>query len=342
MKIAIHHRKNSYSDLWVDYCKEKNIPYKIVNCYDNDILEQLEDCDALLWHHYHENAKDIQFAKQLLYSLECSGKLVYPDFRTNWHFDDKLGQKYLFEAIKAPVVPSYAFYNKKEALEWAKNTSYPKVFKLRGGSSSENVMLVKSSSKANRLIKKAFNRGFPIYTAWGSLKERWRLYRSGMERLNKVFVGMVRLVIPTYYSRIRGREKGYVYFQDFIPDNTSDIRVTIVNKKCWAVRRLVRPGDFRASGSGEVDGEVTSIPEKAIRIAFSITKKLTLQSAAFDFVLNNDEPLIVEMSYAFGFHDEQLKHGYWDEELNFFPGPFNPFNWMVELVIGELNNRGIS
>jgi hypothetical protein len=70
-----------------------------VDCYQSDIINQLSDCDALMFHHYHASSKDTLFAKQLLFALESAGKIVFPDFRTGWHFDDKVGQKYLFEAI---------------------------------------------------------------------------------------------------------------------------------------------------------------------------------------------------------------------------------------------------
>ena len=62
--------------------------------------------------------------------------LFFPNFKTVWHFDDKLGQKYLFESIKAPLVTSYAFLYKAGALLWANKASFPKVFKLRGGAGS--------------------------------------------------------------------------------------------------------------------------------------------------------------------------------------------------------------
>lgn len=39
MKIAIHHRPDSFSERWIEYCKKENIDYKIVNAYDNDIEE---------------------------------------------------------------------------------------------------------------------------------------------------------------------------------------------------------------------------------------------------------------------------------------------------------------
>ena len=106
MKIAIHHSGVSFSPHWIEHCKRSGIDYKIVDCYRSDIVEQLNDCDALMWHHHHMFSKDILFAKQLLYALEMAGKVVFPDFRSGWHFDDKVGQKYLFEAIGAASSPA--------------------------------------------------------------------------------------------------------------------------------------------------------------------------------------------------------------------------------------------
>ena len=126
MRIAIHNRPGSFSDRWIEYCQEKGIDYKVVNAYDSDIICQISDCDAFMFHHHHGNYKDVLFARQLLYSLEESGKRVFPDWRTCWHFDDKVGQKYLLEAIGAPLIPSYVFYTEKEALNWIRQTTFPK------------------------------------------------------------------------------------------------------------------------------------------------------------------------------------------------------------------------
>lgn len=142
MKIAIHHRKGSFSDRWIEYCKRINISYKIVNCYHNDIVEQLKDCDALMWHHHHGNTKDILVAKALMNSLEQTNKVIFPNFKTAWHFDDKIGQKYLLESLEAPIVPTYISYDSKEALEWADGTTFPKVFKLRGGAGANGMDII--------------------------------------------------------------------------------------------------------------------------------------------------------------------------------------------------------
>lgn len=341
MKIAIHHSKISYSKYWIAYCEGRDIPYKIVDCYKSDIIQQIADCDALMWHHYHRSEKDTLFAKQLLYSVEMSGKRVFPDFNTSWHFDDKVGQKYLLEAVGAPLVPSYVFYTKYDCLSWIKEASFPKVFKLRSGSGSANVRLVKTRRDAIRLANKAFARGFSQYDSVGSLMERWRKFREGKLKFREVFEGFLRIFKSTPYSTTHGKERGYIYFQDFIPGNTHDIRVNYVNHRCFASRRKVRPGDFRASGSGIIDLNMTEIPEKALKIAFDVSTKLNLQTAAFDFVIYNGEPLIVEVSYGFGYPENQFELGYWDEELTYYPGSFNPFGWIVDGVLAriDINNR---
>ena len=177
MKIAIHHTPGSFSDRWIEYCEEKGIPYKIVDAYRSDIVEQVADCDAFMWHHHHANYKDALFARQLLYSLQMAGKRVFPDFNTGWHFDDKVGQKYLLEAIGAPLVPSYVFYTKEEALEWIDGTTFPKVFKLRGGAGAANVKLARTKGEARKLVKQAFVRGFKQFNRFTYLKERYKKNR---------------------------------------------------------------------------------------------------------------------------------------------------------------------
>src|SRR4051812_11768675 len=101
-RIAIHKTEGTFSDRWIAYCEKQSIPYKIVDCYSSDIIKQLQDCTALMWHFHHASPKATLFAKQLMYSVSAAGKKVFPDIDTVWHFDDKVGQKYLLEAIDAP------------------------------------------------------------------------------------------------------------------------------------------------------------------------------------------------------------------------------------------------
>jgi glutathione synthase/RimK-type ligase-like ATP-grasp enzyme len=335
MKIGIHHTSGFFSERWIEYCETNDIEYKLVNCYDNDIIHQLADCDGLMWHFMHKSARDSKFAKQLLFSIEASGKKVFPDYRTVWHFDDKVGQKYLMEAIDAPFVNSYVFYTKKEAIEWLDRTTLPKVFKLRNGAGSENVRLVKSAKHAEKLIRRAFNKGFKHYDAWRSLEERYRKYRQGKSAFLDVIKGVFRILISTEYGKMTGNEKGYVYFQDFIPGNDSDIRVVVIGDKAFAIKRLVRKNDFRASGSGTILYEKEHFDVDTIRIAFNISEKLNVQCMAYDFVFLDGQPLVIEISYGFSMKGYDACVGYWDKDMTWNEGKFDPYGWMVEEFLKE-------
>jgi len=334
-KIGIHHTKGSFSERWIAYCKAQGLEYKLVDCYQSDIVDQLEDCACFMWHFNHKGARESKFAKQLLLSLEAAGKSVFPNSSTVWHFDDKVGQKYLLEAIGAPLAPSYVFYTQDEAMEWARGTSYPKVWKLRNGAGSDNVRLVKDYRSARKLIKKSFGSGYKQYEGWSNLKERYRKYRIGKTSLWNVIKGIIRLFYTTEYARVTGREKGYVYFQEFIPGNEFDIRVVVVGDKAFAIKRLVRDNDFRASGSGYILYEKSHFDDDTIRLAFEVSAKIKDQCMAYDFVYLEGKPHIVEISYGFSKEGYDPCVGYWDKDLNWYDGPFDPYGWMVENLLQE-------
>lgn len=337
MKIAIHKKQNDFSSGWIEYCEKNQIKYKIVSCYSSRIIDDLKDCDALLWHFNQASSKDVLFAKQLVFSLETAGKTVFPDFHTAWHFDDKVGQKYLLESIGAPLVPSYVFYEKDDALDWIKGTTFPKVFKLRGGAGSANVQIVKNRSEARKLAIKAFGAGFSQYDKWGSLKDRWYKYNKGKTGFWNVIKGVLRFGRTTEFARVAGNERGYIYFQEFIPDNKYDIRVIVIDGKAFAIKRLVREGDFRASGSGSVLYEKKHFDDDTIRLAFETANKMKSKCLAVDFVYRDGTPLIVEVSYGFIKEVYYDCAGYWTKDMGWHEGPFDAPGWMVESVIKQIN-----
>ena len=262
-----------------------------------------------------------------------AGKVVFPDFNTGWHFDDKVGQKYLLEAIGAPLVPSFAFYTKAEALKWANETTFPKVFKLRGGAGAANVKLARTKSDAVKLINKAFGSGFSQFDRIGHLKERFNKWRQGKDTLIGVAKGIARLFIPTEFAKFHAPEKGYAYFQEFIPNNIFDIRVIVIGgKRLYGMKRMCRKGYFRASGSSEFQYDM--IDDNVLQIAFDVAQKLQFQSIAFDFIYDEKgNPLIIESSYGYGTKGSSKCPGYWTSDLAYHEENFNPQSWMVEEVI---------
>jgi len=335
MKIAIHDRPGSYSDQWIIYCTKNKIPYKVVNAYDTDIIEQLSDCNAFVWHHSHADYRDKLFAKQLLYSVEAKGLKVFPDSNTTWHFDDKVGQKYLFESLGIATPQTYVFYDKEHALQWAECADFPKVFKLRGGAGAANVRLVRTKKDAYHLIAKAFGTGFPQYNQIGGLRERIYQFKKGKDSLLGIAKGVGRLIIPTKFSKIIGNEKGYVYFQDFIQNDGFDYRLEVCGDRAIAMVRYVRSGDFRASGGHNDVFDKSLIEKDVLDLGFATVNKLKMQSAALDIVRDNitKKLYVEEVSYCYALDEDEFLHGFWTSDGNFHDEPFDSRNWMIETVL---------
>ncbi|MBT0812922.1 hypothetical protein KIH41_16665 [Litoribacter ruber] len=339
MKIAIHNREESFSDRWIEYCKSINIDYKTVNAYDTDIIDQIKDCDAFLWHHHHANIKDVLAAKPLLFALEHAGIKVFPNFKTAWHFDDKVAQKYLLEAIGVPLVPSFVFYDKHIALDWANKTTYPKVFKLKGGAGAANVRLVHNKMECTNLINTAFGKGFQQFDGRRYFLDTFKKFKTNTKSFPEVVKAFGRMLISTQYSKQVATERGYIYFQEFIPNNDSDIRIIIIKDKAFGIKRMVRKNDFRASGSGKIKYDSAYINKSTLVLAFETARKLNAQACAIDFIYKNSQPYIIEVSYGFTQNVYEDCEGYWDEDLTFHEGKFNSQYWMIENLINILKNQ---
>jgi glutathione synthase/RimK-type ligase-like ATP-grasp enzyme len=340
MKIAIQKSSHgSFTKKWIEYCEANKISYKLVNYYSTNVLKDLEDCDIIMWHTHHLYKKDYQVAKRLLSALEQSGKICFPSIYENWHYDDKVGQKYLLESINAPLIPSYVFYDKEEAIAWAKNTNWPKVFKLTGGAGSSNVKLIHSENQARKVIHRAFGKGFKIMDQKKYYFEELISKYKKNKSIFKFIKGLYHLTKPTNKNWVDHIEKDYVYFQDFIPKNDYDSRIIVVNQtRVFGYKRFNRKDDFRASGSGEyVFYTPENVDYKVLKLALEVSQKLNMNSIAFDIIYDqNQNPLIIEITYAYGTKGANKAPGYWDKSLNWHEGVLENFQyWMVENVIEE-------
>lgn len=264
-------------------------------------------------------AADILPVIQSAYGVPC-----FPEQSEAWHYDDKIRQAMLAEAHDWPMTKSWYFFSRKAAKDWAAEAEFPVVFKLKGGAGSKNVVLVQTRQQANVLIDRMFGKGvFPEkFRPKGSL--RTALFSPKAELRNAV---------GNMYRRYKGqdadpywaRHKNYVLFQEFLPGNTFDTRVTVIGNRAFGFRRMVREKDFRASGSGNIDYNPTNIDQRCVEIAFKVSKSAGYKSMAYDFLFNQTgEPEFCEMSYTYMSYAIEACPGYWDEDLTWHPGHFVP------------------
>lgn len=338
MIVGIHHRKGSFTERFAEYCAIKGYEVKIIDPYSNDFISEVKNVDVFLWHFSQEDYRTKLIAKKFSYLFQTLNIKTFPDFNTCWYFDDKIIQKYIFESLEIPHVKNFVYYSYPEALKYLKNIKLPIVFKLRGGAGSVNVKLIKSRFWLRYHLIRSFYFGYGLSSRLEQYKNRlWRLRRDKtLASCYGVFKGFLRLFIKSRKERSYGKEKGYFYFQDFIPNNTYDIRVIIANGKAISIKRGVRKGDFKASGSGlfEPMGE-EDINIKCVDISFILSEKLKTQSLAVDFVFKNGEPLVVEISHGFVYYVYDSCPGHWNRQLEWVPGHLNLQNEILDNLFNE-------
>ncbi len=87
--------------------------------------------------------------------------------------------------------------------------------------------------------------------------------------------------------------------QEFLPDNPFDTRITVIGDRAFGFRRFNRPNDFRASGSGLIDYDLSAIDEETVRLGFAVAQALKTQSVAIDGLRRGDERVVGEISYTY-------------------------------------------
>jgi glutathione synthase/RimK-type ligase-like ATP-grasp enzyme len=248
----------------------------------------------------------------------------FPNRATSWHFDDKIKEYFLLKAHNIPVIDSFIFFDKKASLEWINEVKFPIIFKLRAGAGSNNVIKLNSKSEAVKITNRIFGSGIKTdaVLSKGSVQFKdFNIYKFFHKKGGDLLRKLRGEDITPYWNL----HKNYALFQKYLPNNKYDLRITVIGDKAFAFRRLVRDGDFRASGSGKIDHEPNGINKEAIKLAFKASKKLNFQSMAYDFLLDEkDNPVICEISYTYV--DKLIYNcpGYWDSKLNWNEGHFWP------------------
>jgi len=329
--------KQSYSDKWIEYLKQKNINYEVLDLFNPKLnLNKLKKYDGIMWR-WNLEYPDRIVAPEILDIIENNLNIpVYPDFNTRNTWDNKIKQHYLFSANKINTPKTWVFYDEMEAKKWANNAIYPYIFKLAKGASSSGVTLIKNKKEAYNIIKKIFNGG--IYTNSAHLDEikKNKLIKPTLRKIKnvcnkeKIFKQNKRNIL----------EKNYVYFQELLQNNEFDIRVTIIDNRAFAFRRFNRENDFRASGSGKIDYNQNVMDKNIIKKAFEINKKLKFNCMAYDFVYNNEKEVsLLEICWTFNDYAVSKCPGYWNKNLEFIEESKWPEELQINFFINTLSEK---
>lgn len=324
------------SDRWIEFLGQHGCEAKIVNVYSPTILDDLKDCQGFMWRHSLTSTMR-QIAHKLLPVIEnYTDILVFPDQNTCWHYDDKIAEAYLFQALDIPSPRSWVFFDRQLALDWAKNAQYPVVLKLWGGAGSNNVRLIQSTREAQKWIRRLFDRGM---TGMESVGHYGLKLKRSIRKAAKKVLGRVDISDIEFWSNGWDVHRNYALFQEFLPDNTHDTRVTVIGDRAFGFRRFNRDNDFRASGSGRIDYTLSGVDPAFIKLGFEVADKLKMQSCAIDGLWRGKEAVTSEVSYIYLSSAIYNCPGYWDRELNWHEGHMWPEQAHVEDFVARLRER---
>jgi glutathione synthase/RimK-type ligase-like ATP-grasp enzyme len=259
---------------------------------------------------------------------------VFPNHGSSWHRRDKLSQYYLLQTAGAPMPKTWVFWDKEKARHWALQTIYPKVFKLSGGGGGKDVVLVSTSEEACRLIDLMFGTGLPIGRMTrhlnGSIPKNWQQLRLLASRCK----AGARYAVEGQPPTLPHLEKGYVYFQEFIPGIDDRAGIIVIGHRAFGSlgpNRFNRPNDFR-SHSEHYDP--SKIDLRCVQTAFDISERLGFHFMAYEFLLHPDGPLLLEMNFRNG-----RTRGYWNRNLEWVSEAISPQEAQVEVFLKEICSR---
>ena len=346
-KVAILTNKHGdnhsglWTSVWIDFCQSKELDFKVFPAHSLNIIDDIRGYDVLLWHFSGYNFQDMLMARSILYSAKAMGLKVFPDFEDAWHFDDKLAENYMLQAIKAPIPKFYHFYTMDKLVEWLDNNpQFPIIAKLKNGSGSHNVRLINNRREAikygRRMLKKGFN-GSPslIFKASSNIRSAKSI---------STFINRAKR-IPEFIRTLRGarefpNERGYVLFQEFVPNDGYDLKIVVIGDKLSYIVRSIRKGDFRASGGGDLFFDKNYVTKNIIDTAFATSDALNFKCMGYDYVVNNKtgEAKIVEISYGFSHTALLQAGGYFDRNGNWHDDPSNAPKELLKNLLDTSKN----
>jgi len=238
------------------------ITLDIFNHKDRQVLLEGK-WDAFIWRAKHDPLIR-NLAKRFIYLFDKElGVKTFPSWDSYWLYDDKIAQYYLMRQKNVRTPKTNIFFNLDEAMQFLSTAEYPLVYKCPSGAGSANVGFLKNRAKAERYATKAIRKG-----------------------------------VKTYFKE--DFQKGYVYFQEYLRNNTGDYRLVChKNKRIDGYFRDANKEGF-ASGSGKYNFD--DMPEELLLFVADAHQKLGNKLVmSYDVLKNNEvEWVVTEMSVVFG------------------------------------------
>lgn len=302
-RIAIHPDRvrildgtiQSFSDRWTELLTRDGHEVRAVHWRTPGLIDTLRECDGFLtWFPPLPNPREYMKRLALTLGHALPDLVVFPNWKSAWHFDDKIAQTILLEAAGLPMPRTHVFWHIDDARAFVATAKFPLVLKLASGFRSRNVALLRNAREAETWLRRFFAYGVNNLDL-SPLRALRNKLRPSTQPSNLTF------------------QKGVILLQEFVPGNAFDTRVVVIGHRAYAARRPNRPNDFRASGSGVMETDPQKIDLDAVELAMRASRVLDMPSIAVDVLRRDGQPVLTEVSYYYEGSTALLVPGHWRE-----------------------------
>jgi len=264
LRLGIIKEFTRLHSLYIGACRELGVPYCVVDISGPDWIEQIErsGCDAFLVRPSGQITVWKQmYDERLRVLVQDLGKILFPSYDEIWLYESKRRMHYWLAANEIPHPKTWVFYDRRQALAFARETPLPIVFKADFGSGSKGVRILRDRPSLRRLINRSFARGF---------------LKTG--------------------SDLRDRQWGSVLFQEFLPD-AAEWRMIRIGESFFGYEK-VRKGQFHSGSHCWRYGRPRSDLLDFVR---EITDKHNFRSMDIDVLVTQQHQYFVnELQAVFG------------------------------------------
>lgn len=237
------------------------------------------------------------YIEDMLLALELAGAKLLPPFHLfrahhNKVFMELLRQVSGLGGMQQPSAEVYGTYEEYVAHVTDQTADEHCVLKLSEGAQSKNVRLLASPSEKRRLPRRLSRTFNWYYWLIDQIKPLWRSR------------------YPNYRRKSHHRHKFVI--QQFIPGLTGDYKVLVFGNKYYVLSRDIRPGDFRASGSGRFSFPDFP-PHLLLDFSERVFKHFDVPFISLDLAVKSDQCYLLEFQFvSFGCYTLE-KSPYWFE-----------------------------
>lgn len=252
------------------------------------------------------------YIEDIILFLEINNALVIPSFKFLRANNNKVFMELLQKSMNIShlnKLKTGVFGCIEESYNFIEQSAFPLVFKLSSGAMSKGVGIGYTHNDLLRKLKKQISKSNRIEL----IKE---VYRSKK--------------YPGYTMESKYRDK--FILQEYVEDLNGDFKVLIFSNKYFVLKRGIKSGDFRASGSG-IRHYIKDIPEGLLNYSHAIFQNLKVPNASLDIAFNGKSFFLLEFQCIyFGSYTLTFSEFYWQYLNNQFEFVTAKSNLEVEYV----------